>query len=40
MVFPNSVKIWQMWIDYELENNAIGRARSVLDKALIKNPKE
>ncbi len=39
-VFPHSVKVWQMWIDYYLDNKAIGKARSVLDKALIKNPKE
>jgi hypothetical protein len=39
-VFPHSVKVWQMWIDYELDHNAVGKARSVLDKALIKNPKE
>jgi hypothetical protein len=38
-VFPVSIKIWKMWIDYELDGQAVGRARSVLDKALIKNPK-
>lgn len=38
-MFPQSVKIWKLWINFETNLQAIGRVRSVLDKALLKNPK-
>ena len=37
--FPKSIKLWQLSYQLELQFKFDSRARAVLDKALMKNPK-
>lgn len=37
--FPKSLKLWNEFIQYEIDNNFISRARALINEALMKNPK-
>jgi hypothetical protein len=36
---PNSIILWKLLLNVELSSNHLGKVRSTLDKAILKNPK-
>ncbi len=36
---PKCIQLWKLYIEIELRNKFEGRARNLIDRALMKNPK-